>query len=104
MKGLRDLAALKTAPALEEFAFIDARGKEPAQLLPALRNPVVRRVSAGFGSEKKNEEFARLREEHGKAPPRWVRRRRVLLIAAWFVRDNRRRALPIRTRQDRLSA
>ena len=66
MKGLRDLAALETAPALEDFAYIDARGKEPAQLLPALRNPALRRVSAGFGSDKKNEEFGRLRDEHGK--------------------------------------
>lgn len=67
MKGMRDLAALETAPALQDFAYIDARGKNPVQLLPALRNPVVRRVSAGFGSDKKNQEFAQLRNEYGKA-------------------------------------
>jgi hypothetical protein len=68
MKGIRDLATLQTAPALEEFAYVDARGKDPVLLLPALQHPVVRRVAAGFGSGKKTAEFARLRDEHGKAP------------------------------------
>jgi len=68
MKGIRDLRALESSPSLEEFAYFDARGKEPTLLLPALRNPAVRRVTAGFGSKKKNDEFARLRDEWGKAP------------------------------------
>lgn len=68
MKGLGDVSALETAPALEDFRYIDARGKDPAQLLPVLRNPVVRHASAGFGSVKKNQEFDQLRDEHSKVP------------------------------------
>lgn len=68
MKGLSDLQALLTAPALEEFAFVDAKGKDPGHLLPALRSPGVRAVVAGFGSLKKNAEFELLRQEHGKEP------------------------------------
>ena len=68
MKGIRDLAALETAPALEDLAYIDARGKDPALLLPALRNPALQRVTGGFGSDKKNAEFARLRGQHAKLP------------------------------------
>jgi len=68
MKGLRDLSVLETAPALEEFAYIDALGKDPTLLLPALRNPNVRRVSAGFGSQRKNDQFEELRDKYAKAP------------------------------------
>lgn len=67
LKGLRDFEALEAAPALEEFALIDGRMQTPKQLLPVLRNPCLRRGSAGFGSDRKNREFERLREEHGKA-------------------------------------
>lgn len=67
LKGLRDFKALETAPALEEFALADGRSQTPRQLLPVLNHPGVRRVSAGFGSDRKNKEFSRLREEHGKA-------------------------------------
>lgn len=72
LKGLRDFAALETAPALEEFALIDGRKQAPQQLLPVLNNPSVRRISAFFGSERRNSEFSHLREEHGKAEfDRW---------------------------------
>ena len=67
LKGLRDFKALETAPVLEEFALADGRKQTPRHLLPVLNNPRVRKVSAGFGSERKNREFSRLREEHGKA-------------------------------------
>jgi hypothetical protein len=67
LKGLRDFTALETAPALEEFALIDGRKQTPQQLLPALRNPRVQRITAGFGSDRNNQEFVRLREEYGKA-------------------------------------
>ena len=40
MKGLDDLTAVGTAPALEEFAFIEASGKEPDIVLPVLPEPV----------------------------------------------------------------
>jgi hypothetical protein len=66
LKGLRDFSALKKAPALEEFALLQGNKQSPEQLLPVLRNPVVRRVSEHFGSHRKNVEFSRLRAEHGK--------------------------------------
>ena len=67
LKGLRDLTALETAPVLEEFALLDGRKQTPEQLLPALNNPRVRRISAFLGSDRKNREFSHLREEYGKA-------------------------------------
>jgi hypothetical protein len=66
LKGLRDFTAFETAPALEEFALLDGRKQTPQQLLPVLNNPRVRRVSAYFGSGRKNSEFLHLREKHGK--------------------------------------
>lgn len=67
LKALHDFTALEKAPELEEFALIDGRNQTPNQLLPVLNNPRVRRISAGFGSQRKNMEFSRLREQHGKA-------------------------------------
>lgn len=66
MKGLSDFTALEAAPALEEFALLDGCRQTPRQLLPVLSNPRVRRVSAYFGSDRKNSEFLHLREKHGK--------------------------------------
>ena len=72
LKGFRDFMALKTAPALEEFALYDGHKQTPQQLLPVLRNPRVRNVSAFFGSDRKNKEFWQLREAHSKAEfDRW---------------------------------
>lgn len=67
LKGLRDFTALETASVLEEFALLDGRKQTPQQLLPVLRNPRVRRISAFFGGDRKNSEFSHLREEFGKA-------------------------------------
>jgi hypothetical protein len=67
MKGLNDFGAFGNAPALEEFALIEGTKQIPEQLLPVLRNPKVRRISAYFGSDRKNREFVRLRNEYGKA-------------------------------------
>jgi hypothetical protein len=66
LKGLRDFSCLEGAPALEEFALVQGERQTPEQLLPVLRNPTVRRVSAHFGSDRRNREFSRLRTEHGK--------------------------------------
>jgi hypothetical protein len=72
LKGLRGLETLEAAPALEDFALLDGRKQTPQQLLPVLRNPRVRRVSAFFGSDRKNKEFRQLREAHRKADfDRW---------------------------------
>ncbi|MEZ6194645.1 MAG: hypothetical protein R3F20_02795 [Planctomycetota bacterium] len=68
LKGFHDFRALETAPALEEFRLLDGRRQDPAQLLPVLRNPRIRRISAGFGSDRKDLEFLRRLEEHGKTP------------------------------------
>ena len=68
LKGLRDFSALEGAPALEEFALLQGEKQSPEQLLPVLRNPTVRHVSAHFGTDRKNREFARLRAEYGKDP------------------------------------
>ncbi|MGB0953604.1 MAG: hypothetical protein ACPG31_10280 [Planctomycetota bacterium] len=66
LKGLKDFRALQGAPGLEEFRFVDAKRQSPSDLLPVLKNPSVKRVEAGFGSDKKNLEFARLRDTLGK--------------------------------------
>ena len=66
MKGFGDFAAFETAPALEEFVLVDGSRQQPEQLVPLLRNPVLRAITAGFGSDRKNHAFARLREAYGK--------------------------------------
>ena len=66
MKGLMDFSALKTAPALEEFRLVAGNKQQPEQLRPVLENPRVRRIGAGFGSDRKNRVFAQLRREYGK--------------------------------------
>jgi hypothetical protein len=66
LKGLQDFSAFESAPALEEFGFLQGSKQSPEQLLPVLRNPGVRRVSAFFGSDRKNDEFSALRQRHGK--------------------------------------
>lgn len=71
MKGFCDFAALETAPALEEFALVDGTRQQPEQLVPVLRNPVLRGATAYFGSDRKNQAFTRLREAHGKVDWDW---------------------------------
>jgi hypothetical protein len=66
MKGFSDFAALETAPALEEFALVEGNRQQPEQLIPVLRNPALRGAKALFGSDRKNQAFARLREAHLK--------------------------------------
>ena len=68
MKGLRDLGPLEAAPALEEFALVEGLGNEPQDLAPVLRNRTLRRIGAGLGSLRKNEEFDRMREAAGREP------------------------------------
>lgn len=67
MKGFADFAALEAAPALEEFALVQGNRQQPEQLVPVLRNPVLRGCKALFGSDRKNQAFTRLREAHRKA-------------------------------------
>ncbi|MEX1132440.1 MAG: hypothetical protein WEC15_04375 [Flavobacteriales bacterium] len=71
MKGLSDFSALQAAPVLEEFVLTDGKKQTPQQLLPVLKNPALRRIDAVFGSDKKDKEFERLREEYGKESHTW---------------------------------
>lgn len=57
MKGLRDLTPLESAPVLEEFALVAGESNKPKDLEPVLRNPSLKRVSAGFGRTGDNREF-----------------------------------------------
>jgi hypothetical protein len=67
MKGFADFSAFEAAPALEEFGLLEGNRQQPAQLVPVLRNPVLRGAKALFGSDRKNDAFVRLREAHRKA-------------------------------------
>jgi hypothetical protein len=66
LKGLHDFTELEWAPTLEEFALIEGMRQQPDQLIPVLRNPNVKRVAAGFGSDRKNARFDALCSQYGK--------------------------------------
>jgi len=66
LRGLTDFSSLEFAPAIEEFALIDGKKQTPNQLLPVLRNPRLKAILAGFGSDRKNNEFRELRDRYGK--------------------------------------
>jgi hypothetical protein len=67
LKGLKDLSRLEFAPALEDFSHAEARGMEPEDYLPLLRNPTLKRAVVWFGSKGRDDRFNRLRTEHGVA-------------------------------------
>lgn len=67
LKSFDDFSNLGNAPAIEEFALIDGKHQTSAQLLPLLKAPSLKRISAYFGSHQKNREFAQLRDAHGLA-------------------------------------
>jgi len=64
MKGLKDISSLESAPVLEEFVHWGARDMQPEDYLFLLRKPSLKRVSVGFGSDKKNNRFKGLLREH----------------------------------------
>jgi hypothetical protein len=66
LKGLSDLRALERAPGLKEFYLAQGTRQEPEQMVPVLRNRTLERATALFDNNRKNERFARLRDEHGK--------------------------------------
>lgn len=68
MKGLTSFGALEFAPALEAFALWEAMKVPPAALAPVLRNPRLRMVSVGLGSDAKNEAFESMRIQAGLVP------------------------------------
>lgn len=67
MKGLRDLSAIETAPALEEFLFTSASGWEPQQFRKLLEIPTLTSALVGFGSLRKNQAFEDLAASRGIA-------------------------------------
>jgi hypothetical protein len=67
MKGLRDLAPLCNAPALEELIHIDARGHEPGEYDCLVRKETMKALRVGFGSDSKNNAFRAMLEVHRKA-------------------------------------
>lgn len=67
LKSFHDFSSLENAPALEEFILTSGRWQEPEELVPVLRNPRLKSISAWFGSDRKNVRFATLRQQHGKA-------------------------------------
>ncbi len=64
MQGLKDMSALEHAPVLEEFIHIAAENMQPEDYLPLLRNPHLKRISVGFGSDKKNNRLKNLIQEY----------------------------------------
>ena len=54
MKGLRDVAAVDLAPAIEDMIFVSAQNLKPDDFRLLLRKKTLKRMNVYFGSEKKN--------------------------------------------------
>ena len=65
LRALRDFSHAEFAPALEEFLLIEGLGQQPDHLLPVLRNRSLRRASAYFGSDARNDRFKQMLAERG---------------------------------------
>jgi hypothetical protein len=57
LKGLKDVSAIRHAPALEEFLHISAQNIQPEMYKDLMSMPNLKYVNVGYGSRKKNEEF-----------------------------------------------
>lgn len=66
MKGLKDVGALFSAPALEEFSHVFARNILPEKYADLLKMTKLRSVHVGFGSRRKNDAFAEQVRQAGK--------------------------------------
>ncbi len=66
LKGLTDLTSLEFVPNLQDFIYLAAQNQEPENLLPVLRNPSIKNIECRFGSDKKNNQFAKLIKEFDK--------------------------------------
>lgn len=66
LKGLRDVSAIAKAPVLEEFSHVSAQNIAPEQYEPLMWMPTLKSVRVGFGSQKKNQAFAKLATQSGK--------------------------------------
>jgi hypothetical protein len=65
MKGLQDVHAIATAPAIEEFMHVCAQGMEPLQYAELLKSRTLKGLLVGFGSEKKNKTLRDLAAQAG---------------------------------------
>jgi len=66
MKGLKDVSAIAHAPVLEEFSHFSAQNVAPEMYSDLLKMTSLKSVRVGFGSRKKNEDFAELAIRCGK--------------------------------------
>ena len=55
MKGLRDITALTSAPALEDLLYVSALQMEPGDFAELLKSKALKQILVGFGSARKNE-------------------------------------------------
>jgi hypothetical protein len=73
MKGLRSIAAVDRAPALEDVIVVAAPNLIPEDFRPLLRKATLKRLSASFGSESKNAALKSAAREAGletdRSPP-----------------------------------
>ncbi len=65
LKGLRDLAAVETAPALEALLFVSAMNLQPAHFSGLLEKGRLKRLSVEFGSDRKNNELREMKARAG---------------------------------------
>jgi len=71
MKGLKNVSSLAKAPALEEFIYNKARGKEPDHFADLLKSKSLKKIWVGFGSQKKNDALADLAAQAGIKPSKF---------------------------------
>lgn len=66
MKGLNDVSAIASAPALEEFIHVSAQNVAPEKYAGLLQMPTMKSLLIGFGSHKKNRDFEEMAIKFGK--------------------------------------
>ena len=71
LKRLTDLSKLENVESLNEFQFVNCCHLNPIDFLPILRNKNIKSVIAGFGSNKKNNEFEKMKTEFGIKKHKW---------------------------------
>jgi hypothetical protein len=69
MNNLVDFTGVSSAPALEVFGLVSTRKSlvTPANLEFVLKNPTLKHIRAGFGTDRLNTEFDTLASKHGKS-------------------------------------
>jgi hypothetical protein len=73
MKGLRDLASLARAPAIETLVAFDMGHLTPEHFRPFVAHPTLREAAIGLGSKRKNDAVEALLGLPGPGgPPSWI--------------------------------